>query len=231
MTIPTLIDFENARRTASDLNRQRSCFLKISDTQPFLGNIPSQFKMTVSCTKAAKKRGQYAKALGEFTDNNWFAVLLEQPTSYYGKEATEMIFTMNPIFKTHIEQNIDQYRYTLFMRKIQSWDKGFNNLKSNQILTNYLGWDLSGRVETIIKKHFYDRLSECGSFASASIWLFQNSNAVLEPRSDRSPLPSCYTEVLRSHLKVAQNLFCSVFGSPNVPRVQSLEDVILGHIQ
>lgn len=229
MTIPTLIDFDNAYREACKLNNERSCRLDISNRTPFLGDIPQQFTMVVSCTKAAKKRGQYAKALAEFTRDNWYAVLLSQPSFYYGKDATEMIFTMNPIFKTHIEHNIDKYRYDLFMRKIQSWDQGFSNLKSRNVLTNYLGWDMSKRVEIIIKKHLYDRLHECGSFAQATTWLFKNST-VMQDRSDRSPLPMCFQEVARTHLSTAQNILCSVFGDQSTPRVKSLDEVLLSHI-
>lgn len=231
MSMPTLIDFNKARNEARQLNNERSCHLDISNIVPFVGDLPQQFTMTVVCTKAAKKRGQYAKALQQFTGDNWFAVLLEQPTTWNGRPASELIFTMNPTFKAHIESNIDAYRYDMLMEKIKGWDQGFNNLKMDaSLLTNYLGWELSKRVEIITKKHLYDRLVECGSFASATTWLFQNSNSMLDTRN-RSPLPMCYQEVLRQHLSTAQSILCSIFGRAPTPRVRTLDEVILSHIQ
>lgn len=229
MTLPPLLDFPEACKKASELNQQRSCFLSLGSRQPFLGNLPEQFTITVACTKAAKKRGQYAKALGHFTRDNWFAVLLSQPTSVYGSEATEMIFTMNPLFKKHIKENIDIYRYEMFMRAIKSWDQGFNNLSQSEVLTNYLGWRLSERVGIIVRKHLYDRLHECGSFTSATAWLFKHSINI-QSKEEMSPLPSCYTRVIRSHLSAAQNILCWVFGHQELPPIKALDEVLHSHI-
>jgi hypothetical protein len=225
-----MIDFKHAQREAGKLRNERSCSLFIKDEKLLVGDIPYQFTMIVSCTKAAKKRGQYAKALGQFTQDNWYAVILEQEATLYGQKAKELVFSMNPTFRKHIENNLDEYRYKRFMFQIKDWDRGFTNLQMNpNLFTTYLGWTITEQIEIIIKKHLYDRLDECGSFDSALCWLIANNNKILN-NGQPSALPECYTPSIRSHLIQAQNILCSVLGHPPTPRVTQLEEVLLSHI-
>ena len=225
MTIPQLIDFNQALQNAQRFNNNRSCELWIRNQKPIISDIPHQFSLMVRSTKAAKKRGALKRAFSEFTRDQWYAVMLEQiVTDQWGRSATEYIFTMNPSYKAALEANLDEYRYQYLLTRIKDWhDTNIVKLNANNVLTSHIGWDTRNVADRHLRHYLYQKVVECGSFPSVVCLLFR----YLIRGDLNQSLPPSFDQTIHYALQQLHQHITLTFGNHlNVPDHQNLDNII-----
>lgn len=229
MTIPQLIDFNQAFQKAQRFNNNRSCELWLRNPKPLISDIPHQFSLMVRSTKAAIKRGDLKRAFAEFTCDQWYAVMLEQKvTDQWGRSATEYIFTMNPSYKATIEANLDDYRYQHLLTRIKDWhDPNIVKLNRRDVLTSHIGWDTRHLTDKHLRHYLYQKVVECGSFPSVICFLFRYF-----VRGDlNQSLPPSFDQTIVSALQQLHHNITYTFGKNlDVPDHQTLDNVITQNI-
>lgn len=225
MSLPKLIDFNQAVNNAERFNRNRSCYLHINNQQELLSDIPHQFSVMVRSTKAAIKRGDLKRAFAEFTRDQWYAIMLSQPTTnQWGHSATEYVFTMNPSYKKTIEANLDEYRYQYLLEKLESWNNpSIRKIDPKELLTDYVGWDVRNLVNGHLKHYLYHRVLECGNFPSVVCLLFR----YLVGGELNQTLPTAFTKTIHASLQELQSHINRTFGKNlNIPYHENLDNII-----
>lgn len=226
MTIPKLIDFQHAINQASHFNNNRGCSLQITNQKELISNVPHQFSLVVTSTKAAIKRGALKRAFSYFTCEGWYAVMLEQlTTNSWGDPATEYIFTMNPTYKAHIETNLDEYRYQILLQYIECWKTpAQRKLEAKELFATWYGYDVRNLATQHLKNHLYQKVVGCGSFAGAIMFTFTH---FVKMNDSTKTLPAGFTPIIAGVIQDLQGHIHRAIGHDiHVSQYERLDTII-----
>ena len=156
MTLPPQPNFIQMLCDATyNINANRCCHLHPQRrSETLLGDLPTQFTLKMTLTKAALQRGVKKIVIASFTDCLWYAVQLDE---IVGKTHT-LVFQMNPSYVREIKAHLDRYQYELLMSKLSHWDIPQKDIKTSSLLQPRPSYAAQVQVEDSFKKLYYDHI-------------------------------------------------------------------------
>ena len=182
-TLPPQPNFIHILSSIScDINGNRGCYHHAHrSSNLLLGDLPSQFTLRMTLTKASIKRGLKKNVVASFTKDDWYAVQLDE---IEGNEHT-VVFQMNPLYASEITTNRDKYQYEMLMNNLSSWDTPLQSLKAATLLQPRPSYTEIHKVETSFRKLYYDYLRNTSKPSFQRVLLFVANQYNL--RSPRQP--------------------------------------------
>lgn len=213
MSYSNLINYTEAKRLAMQIiQSNRMSNVQIENEVPFLHNIPESFSMNLYTTKAAIKRGVVKNAFGFFESDQWFSVILSEPTTLWGKPSTRYYFQINPSYKKEIEDDLEVAQYKVFMNLIRDYESTpLPTLELANVLTGYWGWDTRNKIQRIVNQFLWEHYdSHCNRMtdvvhATLNFWSHAES-LIDQPQC----MPSVFNELLRKTLKNLNQIIQSI---------------------
>lgn len=234
MSYSNLINYTEAKSLAMrHIQNNRMSNVQIENEVPFLHNIPESFSMNLFTTKAAIKRGVVKNAFGFFERDQWFSVILSEPTTLWGKPSTRYYFQINPSYKKEIEDNLEVAQYEVFMNLIRDYEStSLPTLELANVLTGYWGWDTRNKVQKIVNHFLWEHYdSHCSRMtdvvhATFNFWVYAES-LIDEPQC----MPSVFNPLVRNTLKNINHIIQSIqHPDPMANTVSNLDRRVAQHI-